>query len=405
MAKRTRAEIIGIPTVHVDRIEGLPLKDAGYGEGIPETTKRFFESMPAKWPLIRSTPLTVLDECPRKFLYTFKLGIQPKTIQRPLSLGSFVHLVLKGLFLGASEKEAMDMAEGQYEQHKADLQTWVDKAGFLPDGSDIKGVLEDLYEDFHKAKAMAICFWRFRPFDPAKWKILHSPDGTPMVERLLELTYDGIKLPIRVPCDLALIHLETNEVWIVDFKTTSFDPKLRAIPTKISPQLALYRLVLQAHLDKWAEEGHEAPRKVAGSMHAILKKPTIKYCPDTKDKKEVGGFSHYIERVIEWYKEREQKDPNNPPLALDPNRFRRQVPLSREFYNRLRKYVQWSKMAPNFDKFYRAGESTCLKFNRPCPYLMICNSDPSMWPEIIRSHYEIRFREDAEELALSREGD
>jgi len=198
---------------------------------------------------------------------------------------------------------------------------------------------------------------------------------------------------MRTPCDLALLNKETGEVWIVDFKTTSFDPRIRCIPTRISPQLALYRFCLQAHLDAWAEQGLMPARKVVGSIHAVIKKPTIKYCPDTKDK---GGFHCYIERLIQWYKDAEAKDPNNPPVVRDPNRFAR-GPMTREFWGRLQHYCKLAMSEPNFDTFYRAGEGACLKYNRLCPYMLLCNSAPAMWPDIIRTHYDIRFREDEEE--------
>ena len=345
-------------------------------------------------PLIRSTPLAVLDECPRKFLYAFKLGISPRLTERPLTVGTITHLVLKGLYMGKSETDALAMSEAALKRNTDTLIAAADAAGFLPHGQDLKCALEDLQEDFHKARAMALAFWRFQPFDFAKWEVLQAPDGTPLVEVVLEASVKGLTRPMRTPCDLALLHKETGEVWIVDFKTTSFDPRIRCIPTRISPQLALYRFVLQAHLDAWAEQGLMPQRQVVGSIHAIIKKPTIKYCPDTKDK---GGFHVYIERLIQWYKDAEAKNPSNPPMVRDSNRFTKNV-MTREFWARLTRYCRASLASPNFDNFYRAGESVCLKYNRPCLYMMLCNSDPAMFPDLVRTHYTIRFREDEEEI-------
>jgi hypothetical protein len=245
---------------------------------------------------------------------------------------------------------------------------------------------------------MAMCFWRFSPFDTAKWEVLLAPDGTPLVEVVLETSIRGLTRPLYCPCDLALIHKETGEVWIVDFKTTSFDPRVRAIPTRISPQLALYRLSLQCHLDAWAAQGLMPQRTVVGSIHAIIKKPTIKLCgKDEKNAVEWNctPFEAYIRRLVEWYRGVEAENTSNPPIVQDSNRFTRPV-MTRELWGRLTRYCKMAAQPPNFDTFYRAGESVCLKFNRPCPYMLLCNSDPAMIPDLVRSHFTIGFREDEE---------
>jgi len=379
--------------IKVDKIPGFPLPGnpaSIWGRGVPRTTREFFTEV--RTPFIRSTPLSVLDECPRKFLYAYKLGICPKVAERPLTLGSFVHLILKNLFCGRTEEEALQSCETALRFHQNLIVEACDPTGFLQGGRDVKGVLADLEEDYHKARAMALCFWRFRPFQAEKWEVLQAPDGTRLVEVMLETRIKGIN-PIRTPCDLALLNKETKQVWIVDFKTTSFDPRVRAIPTRISPQLALYRLSLQSHLDHWAHDGLLPPYEVTGSIHAIIKKPTIKYCPDTKDK---GGFQCYVERLLQWYKDAEAKDPTNPPLVLDSNRFSAPV-MTSELWGRLKRYSKLSSSPPNFDVFYRAGDSVCLKFNRPCPYMVLCNSSTAMIPDLVRTHFNVQFREDVEE--------
>jgi hypothetical protein len=358
-----------------------------WGDNVPQTTVDFFKA-DVRVPPVRSTPLAVLDECPRKFLYAFKLGIASKVTERPLTVGTFTHLVLKHLFLGSTEAEALSKVEAALTQANNSLIAAADVGGFLPGGADLKSALENMQDDYHKARAMAICFWRFRPFDTTKWEVLCTPEGDLMVERVLTCEVPGIKTPLRSPCDLAMFNKETGEVWIVDFKTTSFDPRLRCIPTRISPQLALYRLVLQAHLDSWGTGLH-----VAGSIHAVIKKPTIKYCPDTKDK---AGFHAYIERLVQWYKDAEAKDPSNPPLVLDPNRFSGPA-MTYELWHRLVRYSKLATSVPDFDTFYRAGDSACLKYNKPCPFLVLCNSAPAMIPDLVRTNFTIKFREDEEE--------
>lgn len=371
------------------------------GQNVPITTVEFFKDV--RKPLIRSTPLAVLDHCPRKFLYEYKLGIQPKRYESALTMGTIVHKILQALFMGKEPEEALTVCQHLLAKEQQNLIDAVDPSGFLPTGEALEPALKKVEEDYHKARAIGLVFWKFAPFTKEEYEILYTPWGDPMVEMVLECRYPGIGRPLRCPCDMALVKKGTNEVWIVDYKTTSFDPKIRAIPTQISAQLALYRLVLQTQLDSWEEAKEKPdrePYKVVGSIHAIIKKPGIKLCgKDEKAAKEknITPFQAYIERLIKWYEEAEAKDPNNPPLILDPNRFTKKA-MTKELWNRLRQYSKASNSNPDIDYFYRAGESACLQYNRPCPFMPLCNSDPVMWPDLVRERYMIRFREDEEEI-------
>jgi len=360
------------------------------GWNVPKSTVDIFKDI--RKPLIRSTPLQTLDHCPRKFLYEYKLGITPRRYESALTMGTIVHKVLQSLFMGQTAEEALEVCQRllQTEQQKLIGQAGPD--GFLPTGEALESTLKKLEEDYHKARATGLAFWSFVPFPKDKYEVLRTPDGEPMVETLLECEYPGLSRPIRTPCDVALMEKGTTNVWIVDYKTTSFDPRKRAIPTKISAQLAIYRLCLQTHLDLWHEEDPEKYPKytVIGSMHAVIKKPGIKFC------KKDATFAAYIDRLIEWYKDAEAKDPENPPLILDPNRFNKPL-MTSELWGRLKQFCKAAHASPNIDHFYRVGESACLQYNRVCPFMSLCNSDPAMWPDVIEQRYDIRFREDEED--------
>lgn len=350
---------------------------------VPKSTADFFTDI--RRPPVRSTGLDLLDTCPRKFLYQCKLGINTRAYESPLVLGQMVHSILEGLFLGFTEEQALNASALHMQKEFDRLTQAADPAGMIA-GEDVASMLKQLDEDYHKARAMALVFWRDHPFDSSKWEILQAPDGTRMAEVLLEVKYPGLSVPLRSPCDLVLVNKETGGVWIVDFKTTSLNPRTYAIKTRFSAQLQLYRIVLQAHLESW-----DRGENVEGSWHAVLKKPTIKYCPKTKDK---DGFNHYIGRVVKWYAEQREKDPKNPPTILDPNTFQRPV-VTQEFMGRLKQFVKASWASPSIDHFYRCDKA-CLNFNKPCRYMQLCNSDPALWPHLIRDHYDIRFREDEE---------
>lgn len=369
------------------------------GWNVPDTTQEFFKD--TRKPLIRSSPIMCLDHCPRKFLYEYKLGIKDRRYESALTMGTIVHKVLQSLFLGQSAEEALTVCERILQQTQEKLIGDADASGFLPTGEALEPVLKKVEEDYHKARATGLVFWKFVPFDKDRYEVLRSPDGIPMVEMLLECEYPGLSRPIRTPCDLALLDKQDNTIWIVDYKTTSFDPKKRAIPTKMSAQLGIYRLCLQSHLDAWHEADDSFPQyKVAGSMHAVIKKPGIKSgtAVDKKNAKEWGCtlFDAYIRRLVDWYRDLEEKDPKNPPMVLDPNRFGKPL-MTRELFGRLKQYCKACHATPNIDHFYRVGESACLQYNKICPYMTLCQSDPAMWPDIVRNRYEVSFREDEED--------
>ncbi|KKN58737.1 hypothetical protein LCGC14_0549150 [marine sediment metagenome] len=381
-------ELPKIPTTVKCKTMQLAQEGGKMGWSVPQTTMDFFTDI--RKPFIRSSPLAVLDHCPRKFLYESRLGIIPRRYESALTMGTIVHKVLQSLFMGKTKEEALSVCERLLATEQQRLIDDAGPDGFLPTGVPLDTTLKKLEEDYHKARATGLVFWQFVPFNRNKWEVLRTPEGTPMVELLLECEYPGLSRPFRTPCDLVLIDKGTGEIWIVDFKTTGFDPKKRAVPTKISAQLAVYRLSLQSHLDSWHEEGLAPKRTVVGSLHAIIKKSGIKFCGKDAD------FAAYVQRLIQWYKDADTKDPENPPMILEPNRFTGPL-MSRELWGRLKQYCKACQAAPNVDAFYRSGESACLTFNRICPYMGLCNSDPAMWPDIIRERFEISFREDREE--------
>lgn len=366
------------------------------GPSVPKTTMDFFKD--TRRPFIRSSPVMALDHCPRKFLYEYRLGIIPRRYESALTMGTIVHKILQSLFMGQTPEEALKVCERLLAKEQARLVEDAGPDGFLPTGEALEATLKKVEEDYHKARATGFVFWQFVPFAKDEYEVLRTPDGTPMIEVLLTTKVAGLSRPILTPVDLALVEKATGDIWIVDYKTTSFDPKKRAIPTKISVQLALYRVGLQHHLDQWHANGLAPKRTVTGSLHAIIKKPGIKCCgKDEKQAKEDGTdvFTAFIKRLVQWYKDAETKDPSNPPLILDPNRFSGPT-FNRELWGRLKQYGKACHAAPNIDAFYRVGESACLQYNKICPYMVLCNSNPAMWPDLIRQRFEISFREDRE---------
>lgn len=378
------------PGVRDDTLHQTPAPDSKFGIGVPASLTEFFTD--TRYPPIRSTAISTFEGCPRKFLYREKMGLKPKGYSSPLFMGQVFHRVLQSMFMGQSPEEALDSAGPMVTRLTCEIMGQANEVGMIGN-KDAASLAKKAEEDYHKARAMAWAFMQFSPFDWSEWEILTHPDGTPMVECLLQANIPGVSVPLIAPCDLALIHKETGEVWIVDHKTTGMDTKARADSVRISSQMALYRLVLQCHLDNWAGDSGEPIREVVGSIHNIVKKPGIKYCPNTKDK---AGFQSYLDRLLLWYKETHEADPQNSPIFQSQTRFS-EPPLTEEIFLRLRQMSRASRAAPDIHRFYRAGDYACLNFNSVCPYLCLCSSAPAMWPGLVKDRFDISFREDEEE--------
>ncbi|KKK84691.1 hypothetical protein LCGC14_2780780 [marine sediment metagenome] len=372
-----------------DAKDAHPHADSKFGCNQPRSLDEFFKDV--RIAPIRSSAIHDFEHCPRKFLYRYKLGITPRGYQPALHIGTVFHLVLQAMFMGKSQEESLDAAKQYFHRFCNKLLASADEVGFTPGGKSVEGVIKSANDDYHKARAMAISFMSFKPFDWSKWELLYTPDGTPCVELLLEAKVKGIPVPIIAPCDLALLRKGTKDVFIVDHKTTSADTLARARSIKISSQIALYRLVLQCHLDVWAEEDNKyVGLRVRGSIHNIVKKPTIKYC------KKDPTFEDYINRVTAWYKEKHEEDPEHSPI-LQPETMFTEPTLTKELFMRLRQQARAARAAPSLDRFYRAGDYACHQFNSVCAYADLCDSNPVMWPDIVRTRFDIEFREDSEE--------
>lgn len=377
---------------------GTPDIYCKFGQDVPKSLEEALTDV--RVPPIRSSAISTFEGCPRKFLYRERLGLKPKGYSSALSIGQVFHRVLQAMFTGQPPEEALDAASAMAQKTACEIRGQADEVGMVGN-HDAESLVKKAEEDYHKARAMAWAFMQFAPFDWSEWEILTHPDGTPMVECLLSATIPGISVPLVAPCDLALVNKDTREVWIVDHKTTSMNTRDRANSVRISAQMSLYRLVLQCHLDAWARTGEqgvplyreEPQREVVGSIHNIVKKPGIKYCPLTKDKE---GFPHYLDRLLTWYKETHAADPKNSPIFQSQTRFSEPV-LPDEVYLRLRQMARASRAAPDIHRFYRAGDYACLNFNSVCPFLCLCSSAPAMWPGLIRDRFQISFREDEEE--------
>lgn len=334
---------------------------------------------------ISSSAMQDFALCPRKFLYRWRLGIVPKAYQSALELGTLFHLGCEVIVQGGTMAEAQQAMVKAYREAEEALISDSDERGFLEGGKDPRRVLSEMELDYAKAWAMLQEFWKNNPIDWEQYEVL-SVDGRPMIEALFRVKIPGLGSHLRGQLDLVLRKRGTNEVWIYDYKTTSKAASARAKTNRIEVQPHLYRLLLTEYLRR------NAPDKdlvVKGVRYFIIRKPGIKYCPNTKDS---GGLNSYVERVHKWY-----NDPANADegMAVSEIHFSGR-PLTTELYLRLKEQSAASQAIPDLQRFYMVGnDSICGAFGG-CRYLNLCGNAEVLWPSIVESHYKIDFREDSQ---------
>ena len=354
------------------------------GPTVPYDTVEFFkEAGGPVVPPLRSSFIEDTERCPRFTLYRNRLGIQTTGYAGALSTGKLLHHGMKLRYQGRSLEEQVAAVRRASEACAMELTRAADAAGFLPNGGDLGGTLADMNEDTDKVVAiLSLPYWD----DLLNWddyEIVVLPDGTPMIELLIEVKAQGFSTPIVVQPDLVVRHKNTGEIYIVDYKTCSIRTKLRAEAARLSVQMLLYRFGVQTFLD-----GVLPGSKVVGAFHILIRKPTIKYCPNTKDK---GGFQSYVKRVQEWYAEADAAGEN--PLLRTRDLFSGPL-MPVELYVRLRAAHKAATAKADPNTFYKAGGQACLKYNSVCPYMRLCNTDPVNWPATVTQFYQIRFTRD-----------
>jgi hypothetical protein len=169
------------------------------------------------------------------------------------------------------------------------------------------------------------------------------------IEQVFAIRVPGFRIPISVKIDVVLWDTRNRVYWIMDHKTTDKDISAMAGVLPYSIQARLQKWVLQTWLN--LEEG-DTKHTVAGIIHNILKKPTIR-------QKQTETFEDYVTRVNEWWDEQDRKDPKNPSLYRSTIRHHGEY-LDEELLVRLHQQHMYSSAALSLPRFFR-NENLCFQ--------------------------------------------
>lgn len=315
-------------------------------------------------PPIHSSSVRDFFKCPRYFFWKYRVGACRKGTYTPaLHFGQVFHkaieLAYKGLDPDARRRELLKYGVKWCVDN---LNPLANKMGLLPNGKSLADATSRVTEDTEKAIATAEVFLTKYPVDLERWEVLATEEKI-----LAKVAYS--KQPLIGTLDLVLRDRKTGRIWILDYKTTSKAPQIVADGVPLDIQPTVYRLLAMA---RWPDS------VIAGFIHAIVLKPGIKYCPDTKDKE---GWPAYIKRLTEWYGTKEEEAEALSygwPMILSELPFRDKIPSDRDMLEAITLVGAKCRNYMRLKSYPRCGNMyTCVGVgNMPsCEFLDLCTTE------------------------------
>lgn len=351
-----------------------------------EVTTSDAEIIQPRQPLIRSSYVADLNRCPRYFMWRDRWGLKRSGFHASaLWLGTFYHEMMASVCRGNAIREAVSETSDLIVVYEQALNEQADENGLLPNGKAVEAILASSQQEFDKAAMMfevSVERFLFAPFMEAEgWQAL-------LVEVPLQVKLAALPLAIRCKPDVVFIRPDDGALMIADHKTTSKDPRSLAASYSYAIQPRILHLAVKAFQETYATK--QGPIYF---LHNVIRKPTIKYCPDTKDKE---GFEAYVERGRLWYSDQELKEPDNP-LLLQSRLTLPDNPMTPELFERLRHTSAASACACVPSQYWR-NENACLGpyGNSLCQFYPLCSAPVDEWPQTISRFYVQSFREDDE---------
>ena len=331
---------------------------------------------------IRSSTVGLLRECPRKMLLMVRIGLKRLGKKSgALAVGTHYHHFMEGLMTHWKNGDFDPEAAGLFASQKLTEQSeeWkklADDIGIMPDGKILADLVAESEREFALAHVMFAVTCERLNWDFFKdWDVLE-------VEQPSEIAVRGLNAPIRCKPDAVFYRKADNRLLIIDWKTTSGDTTDRVAMAEWEIQPQLERLCLSV----------SKPESVpAFFSHIIIKKTTLRY-----PAKKYPTFEDYRKAVVKWYEGQQVKDPDKPPFLFSNMALLGPV-MPLETFVQLRRASQACRCPGSLATFHRTDSACMGRFGKtPCPYLRLCRSQLSEWPDLIQKHYTQDFREDEE---------
>lgn len=359
------------------------------------------------FPSCRSSAVKTMGVCRRRLFYAERLGLRRQNAWKSaLEIGSIFHLLSACLRRGMTlEKSIAECTLRHAKQKDATIRD-AGSLGILPNGQTIEQWVSKADEDFHKALAMAVTYFRKFPVDPRRFKVLDVEkeittrfDLPPALEPYREcLGWPKGGVVLRGVLDTVLEEVETGHLWIDDHKTTSDLPTQLMASMEYDIQVMVYRLLALAAYPE---------RRIVGFIHNVVQKPDITLCRLDRDKivqrkviakgprkgqeveevEYVGEpkFQNYMARMLAWYEEK-GGDWQHPavPMAQHEKRFLDNYPtldslrLMAECWTLLQVPAGRINMVAHYPRVSNYYTCNSGIFGGPCEYRELCRHGDNM---------------------------
>lgn len=224
--------------------------------------------------------------------------------------------------------------------------------------------------------------------------------------------------------DMLLYHEEQNAVWIIDVKTTSESPKLRAMSCPVEFQTWHYANIVKSLLDRgMLQRTYNLPSDatLGGFIHLIVKKPGIEFGQKDRDwtldttplksgprkgqpknEKVFHGepnLRNYTQRVMNWYLAQDDYMHMASQWEADPPVNCSIISMHQLTSSEIAQYSaalnvvkRWACCRPDPDAFPRP--SSLVSFGSLHDYAAFALNPPETWGDLIQSEGWLVMRRD-----------
>ena len=354
-------------------------------------------------PTIHQSHVEDWWKCKRYYALRHRFGLVPKGAPeaRAPRLGRFYHSFAQDYYLGKDVAYTESRLHREVEQVAEAMEAREAESGVLEAGGNSQTYREQCYRDIQLAKAMLLVFAATYPLDTQRVEVL-------AVESRMKATLRGLKVPLEGTIDLMIRDKDSEEVWLVDHKTTSRNPLHRASTFSFELQPVIYRVLGEAHLRSVGIP----PDRLVGCIHNVLRTPPIQFGREDREYTEVPHvlrsgprkgetvvrreytgpprFDMFLKRVTEWYRgEGQYADAHDrgraPTLVQSWVRFEKGG-VAPDDYAILEEVSRAARALPDPIRYYRQ-RTGCYAYETKCPYLDLCQSHYSLWPSLVEERF------------------
>jgi hypothetical protein len=324
---------------------------------------------------VRSSYCNDLATCPRYFMLRNRYGLKPVYFQSAaLSVGTAYHHCIEGLYRTGSEVGALSFAGDALCSEQEAVRARANEEGLLPDGTPAEYVLTRMDEAQAEAQMMFLLaspsFFGCDFIRKNKWEVL-------AVEEVLSIQYEGIVQPIVCQPDALLVRPHDGAILIDSHKTTSYD---------ISDLTIIHRFAVQKDIERLCVASYFPQAPAIYHRMNVARKCRLKFPTKTRT-----TFDQYLQDAADWYKDLQEKDPDNPPFS-QVNRLLTGPIMSAELHARLSEVSMASRALAVPDRFPR-HDSACLLRGKACEYLPLCGRGVETWPDTLERLFYQEFRD------------